>query len=217
MKTKIDDGFDILYEDQFFKIIDKKTGILSEEVEEYYKNCLLVHRLDKPTSGVLVLAKSSEVKNAMKKLFQEKKVRKTYLAIADGFFEDGGKKIEKRFSFLRKSKNSQGKILWKETQGNGLEALTVFEVIKREKNYTALKCFPITGRTHQIRVHLKALGHPILGDYQYSGDFIYPAFVPRLMLHSFRIEFTHPVIGVRLDVKAPVPKEFSGFLKNSRV
>ena len=75
-----------------------------------------------------------------------------------------------------------------------------------------MKCFPITGRTHQLRVHLLGLGHPILGDYQYFRDFKYPKFMTRLMLHSYQIEFNHPFNDKKIRVKTPIPKEFKGFI-----
>ena len=200
-----------LYEDDYFIIIDKPIDFLcsDEEVQKYFPDCILVHRLDRQTSGVLVLAKSAKVKSKMKALFKEKKVFKTYIAIVEGKVDEKRQKIE---SFLSKRKDSEGKVLWKESRKNGLFSISVFESIKKRKNCSVMKCFPITGRTHQLRVHLLGMGHPILGDYQYFRDFKFPKFFSRLMLHSYQIEFNHPFLEKKVRVIANLPREFKSFI-----
>ena len=204
----------VLYEDKFLLIIDKKPGCLcaDSEIEKLFfpKKCILVHRLDRDTSGVLILAKSEKIKDLMKIQFRKKKVKKTYIAIVDGKISKNKGRVE---SHLKKNKSSKGKILWQNVKKNGLFALTYFEAIKKTRFYSVVKCFPITGRTHQIRVHMKQLGHPILGDYQYSRSFKYPKFVSRLMLHSLQIEFKHPIfLEKKIKVKAPLSLEFKKFM-----
>lgn len=201
----------VLYEDDYLIVIHKKIDFLctDEEVQKYFPKCVLVHRLDKQTSGVLILAKSANAKSKMKALFRDKKVYKTYIAVVDGKVEEKRVKVE---SFLIKRKDSEGKILWMETRKTGTFAISVFENLKKRKLYSVMKCFPITGRTHQLRVHLLGLGHPILGDYQYFRDFKYEKFMPRLMLHSYQVEFTHPFLDKKIRVKSELPKEFKNFV-----
>jgi RluA family pseudouridine synthase len=201
----------ILYEDDYFLIIDKRVDFLSSdsEVKKYFPNCILVHRLDRQTSGVLILAKSKSCKRKMEDLFRQKKVYKTYIAVVDGRVLD---KKFKRESFLAKRKDFEGKVLWKETSKNGLYAATFFETLRSRKLYSVLKCYPVTGRTHQLRVHLLKLDHPILGDYQYFRDFKYPKYVSRLMLHSYEIQFKHPFLEKKISVTSHLPKEFRVFM-----
>jgi RluA family pseudouridine synthase len=203
----------ILYEDEYFIVVDKKVGFLSSdaEVQKYFPQAILVHRLDRQTSGVLILAKSKKAKDKMEDLFREKKVYKTYIAVVDGKVDE--KKI-KRESFLVKRKDIEGKILWKETRKDGLYASSIFETFRARKLYSVLRCFPITGRTHQLRVHLLNLGHPILGDYQYCRDFKYPKYISRLMLHSYQIEFKHPFLEKKISVSSHLPKDFQKFYGN---
>ena len=200
-----------LYEDDYFIALDKKAGFLCEdsEVQKYFPDCILVHRLDRQTSGVLLLAKSQAAKSKMKSLFKDKKIFKTYVAVVDGRVSEKRQKIE---SFLVRREDSEGKVLWRENRTKGLHATSVFELIKARKLYSVVKCFPITGRTHQLRVHLLGLGHPILGDYQYFRDFKYPRFINRLMLHSYQIEFTHPFLEKRIRIISFLPKEFKNFI-----
>jgi RluA family pseudouridine synthase len=200
-----------LYEDDYFIAIDKKAGFLCEdtEVKKYFPDCILVHRLDKQTSGVLLLAKSEAAKSKMKALFKDKKIYKTYIAIVDGKFTERHQKIE---NFLVKRTDTEGKVLWRESRTKGVYAISVFELLKARKLYSVVKCFPITGRTHQLRVHLLGLGHPILGDYQYFRDFKYTKFMNRLMLHSYQIEFTHPFLEKKIRVISQLPKEFKNFI-----
>jgi RluA family pseudouridine synthase len=201
----------VLYEDPYFKIIDKNSGFLcsDEEVEKHFPKCILVHRLDRQTSGVLILAKSQEIKDKCKILFKEKKVKKTYIAIVDGKIDVKNKKVE---SFLAKKQDSKGKVIWQE-QDKGLFAVSIFNTIKSYNTYSIVQCFLVTGRTHQLRVHLKSLGHSILGDYQYCIDFKYKNYVPRLMLHNLEIEFDHPILDEKIKVKSPLPEEFKIFTK----
>lgn len=203
----------ILYEDEYLFVINKPVGFLcaDSEVQRYFPGAILVHRLDKQTSGALILAKSTQAKNRMKSLFNDKEVHKTYISVVEGRVLE---KSFKRESFLVRRKDSEGKILWKETTANGgIYSLSLFETLKSRKTYSVLKCFPITGRTHQLRVHLLSSGHPILGDFQYFREFKYLKFVPRLMLHSYQIEFTHPFTNRKINVISYLPKEFKSFIE----
>lgn len=200
----------VLFEDDYLVIIDKEEGFVcsDEELHQFFpSNYLLVHRLDRDTSGVLIIAKSLSIKKKMVELFTQKLVKKTYVAVVDGAVSEKKGKIS---SCLAK-KNSHGKILYEATKNKGQFALTLYETIKKGKNYSVLKCFPVTGRTHQIRVHMLQINHPILGDYQYSQNFKYPFFVKRVMLHSLLVEFDHPVTKNKVIVQADLPSEFEQF------
>lgn len=204
-------SLETLYEDEYLLIVNKPSGFLCTDIELHKffpHNYLLVHRLDQDTSGALIVAKSLEIKNKMVELFSSKIVKKTYIAVVDGALEEKKGKIS---SFLQKT-NFKGKVLYKWGK-QGLSALTLFETMKAKKDYSVLKCYPITGRTHQIRVHMLQLGHPILGDYQYYQNFKYPFFVKRLMLHSLRVEFVHPINKKKVLAEAPLPEAFRKFWK----
>lgn len=206
LEKKYIKSLDILYEDDQFIVVDKPPFLTCTdlEIKKYFKGpVLLVHRLDRETSGVLVVAKSLKIKNLMKKLFFKKLVKKVYIAVVDGEVKRRGGRIE---LFLSKRDGASYKVSKK-----GLYSLTNYEVIRRKKTFSVVRCIPITGRTHQIRVHMKQLGHPILGDYKYSRNFIYKGFVERVLLHSQRIIFKNPITGKIVDVKAPLPAIFRSF------
>jgi RluA family pseudouridine synthase len=207
--------FKVLYEDSYFIIINKPAGVLctDNEIQKFFKNAILVHRLDRETSGALILAKSLKVKEMMKELFSQKLVKKTYIAVVDGEITEKVKEIKSSVSL---NKNSFGKVLW-HSQKEGSFAHTIFERIKKKNGYSVLRCLPITGRTHQIRVHLFEWGHPILGDYKYGRNYTYSQFVPRLLLHSLMVEFEHPVTHALIKVLAPLPGEFKHFVGKNEV
>ncbi len=205
----------VLFEDDYFLMIDKPIDLLSSdpEMQKYFPNTLLVHRLDAKTSGLLILAKNKKVKESFISIFSKQEIKKTYLAIVDGHFDKQKGKIT---SFL-KPRKSAGKILFKSHPKIGQKAVTAFETLHADANYSSVLFYPLTGRTHQIRVHALELGHPVLGDYHYSQDFKYPHFVDRLLLHSWQVEFIHPFTKKRLKVKAPIPESFKKYLKHAHL
>lgn len=200
----------ILYEDDYLVIINKEAGFTCSDIDLHKffpHNYLLVHRLDRDTSGALIIAKSLNLKDKMIKLFSTKDVKKTYIAVVDGEVKEKKGRIS---SFLEK-KNFKGKILYQSSDKKGEYALTLFDTLKARKEFSVLKCYPITGRTHQIRVHMLQIKHPILGDYQYFQNFKYPFFLKRLMLHSLQVEFDHPMLEKKVIVEAPLPSVFKKF------
>ncbi|MFA5250440.1 MAG: RluA family pseudouridine synthase [Parachlamydiales bacterium] len=204
---------EVLFEDDFYLIIDKPVDFLSSDkaVRNIFPKTVLVHRLDLKTSGVLVLAKSELAKTSLMQLFEKQKVKKVYLAVLDGYFNRQKGRIE---SFL-KQKQVQGKILFSSHPSQGEKAITEFETVFSSGNYSVVVFFPLTGRTHQLRVHALELGHPILGDYQYAQRFIYPHLLERLFLHSWKIEFKHPFTRQSMQIEAPIPEPFKKFLKHA--
>ena len=155
----------------------------------------LVHRLDRETSGVMVVAKTQEFQAEMVALFSNREVHKTYHSIACGEVPDDGGTIDVPIGRV-----AGGKI---KASDVGREAVTDYKVLERKNGFTYIELYPRTGRTNQLRVHLSWLGYPVLGDWLYRG-----ATADRLMLHARRIEFKHPLTGKKLKFEAPVPPDF---------
>lgn len=155
----------------------------------------LVHRLDRETSGVMVIAKNEEFQAEMVALFSNREVHKTYHSIACGEVPDIEGTIDVPIGRV-----AGGKIKASEV---GREAITGYKVLERKNGFTYIELYPKTGRTNQLRVHLSWLGYPVLGDWLYKG-----ATADRLMLHARRIEFNHPLTGKALKFEAPVPDDF---------
>lgn len=209
-RPSISVDLEVLYEDEYLAIIHKPAGIVvSGNKRRTIENALprnlkksnrpdaltrpqAIHRLDYPTSGVLLIGKTSNTITALNKLFEERKVTKTYLAISIGKMSLDKETIET----LIKSK----------------KAKTEYQVLKsveskRFGQLNLVKLNPITGRRHQIRIHLSNLGHPILGDSEYGKeDLILKG--KGLFLHSSAIEFIHPISGDQISVEATTPKKF---------
>lgn len=169
----------------------------------------IVHRLDKATSGVIIVAKTQASFEALKKLFQEHRIKKTYLALVRGVPKNGTETIDAPIGIktgsLKRSVHSS-------TMAK--PAVTQYSVRRKisegaTEQYALLTVNPKTGRTHQIRVHLASIGHPIVGDTLYGGKRSLPA--TRLMLHAAAIEFSDGH-GNHFEFEAPLPDEFSAFL-----
>ncbi len=194
----------VLYEDEAILVINKPPGIPSESFTEM----ILVHRLDKDTSGVMVMAKTPEAEKAMVKLFADRKIKKMYEAICDGTPLHPKWRVD---NYLGKKASYQGGALFGKTSKEiGKRAVTEFAVVKKTDTAALISAEPITGRTHQIRIHLKDYGHPILGDWQYGKEFKCKLHPPRQMLHARTLEFPHPITGEDLRIEAP---HFPDFLE----
>ena len=203
-------GESILWERELFLAIDKPPGVSSEDVIRHssFRKCQLVHRLDKDTSGVLLLAKNREsfLKGASE--FRKRQVRKHYLALVEGQVHSTCGKIEVP---LRLSSQSPGKSVWKcarksdplEIRGKAKQALTHWIRLKANCQASLLYCRPATGRTHQVRLHLAHLGHSVLGDRDYGrlGGLVFL----RQMLHARRLQIPH----LNIDIEAPLPADFA--------
>lgn len=231
MESKLD----VIYEDESLLVINKPAGLvvnlsettkegtlqnlileryprLFEESEnsEFVKRSGIVHRLDKETSGVMVVAKDEGTFEDLKKQFQERQVEKEYIALVIGRVEEN--LIEVNAPVARNPKNR----LKVAVVRNGREAVTVIEKMREIKwqNMTAtlVKVYPKTGRMHQIRVHLAALDHPVVGDNLYAGrkrSVSSREYFGRLMLHSRKISFSHPLKKEKVIFEALTPSEFS--------
>ena len=201
----------VLYNDENVVVVDKPSGLLSEAKGEYCPERtladfgLVAHRLDRDTSGVMILAKNEETQKFLKKQFQARTVHKTYYAIVTGRPKLDEAKID--LPMIRDMKRPTTF----RVDANGKEADTYYRVVKTDDKHSLVELKPRTGRTHQLRVHMKYLGHPIVGDRVYEGE---PA--DRLMLHAAELEITLPG-GVRKVFKAKLPAEFEDFWQNDMV
>ena len=204
---------EILYEDEYLLAVNKPAGILSQQGKDPQErnwlqllednNLYIVHRLDMHTSGVLLIAKTEEMYKLLQRQFEERAVEKTYVAVLDGVVgsdASGGKGIIS----LPLMSDFDNRPLQKVDFENGKEAVTMFEILGIKDGKTYIEFHPITGRTHQLRVHSASrdgLNTPIVGDLLYGK----PA--QRLMLHAHRVRFEHPFKG-QLEIVAPLPEGF---------
>lgn len=226
----------ILYEDSSIIVIDKPAGMVVHPaygnpsgtlVNALLYHCQdlagingvlrpgIVHRLDKDTSGVMVVAKEDEAYHQLAKQFKDRTVEKIYLAIAYGRFGQDEGSID---SAIGRHPSQRKKMSTKTKKGR--PAITLWRVIERLDGFTLLEILPRTGRTHQIRVHLSSMGHPLLGDPLYGrkgrpGAIHDPVLkeclkkMNRQALHAQRLEFNHPRTGERMCFVSPIPQDMS--------
>jgi RluA family pseudouridine synthase len=202
----------VLYTDAAVLVYNKPAAIASDSstflatVRAAYPNATLTHRLDRDTTGALIFALTPSAHEKLLELFRFRKVQKTYYALIDGILTNTRGCIE---NHLGKLHSYQGQSLWGAVSASkGCLAITRWEVKIRGKSGTLVACYPATGRTHQIRVHLNDLGHPILGDYQYGKQFTCKYRASRVLLHAFEVAFEHPTTHCELRVSAPLPPDF---------
>lgn len=206
----------VLYESDELLAVDKPEGVVS--ISEAGKGGLPellrregicagklypVHRLDRGASGVIVYAKTPEMHRHLNGEFDRRAVRKTYLALVHGVAVNRG--------VINKPLREFGSGRMGVDEARGKPSSTEFKVERRLRGYTLVRVRPLTGRRHQIRVHLYSLGHPIVGDRRY-GDRTLQQGYPRLMLHALEVEFTLPP-GEHLKIAAPVPASFTAVLE----
>lgn len=195
---------DIVYDDEFFLIINKPAGLVSEEKElkKFFSfPIFLVHRLDKDTTGLLIIAKTADVKKNFDHLFKEKQITKKYLAICDGLLTHDEGAIEVPLQLQKKGHNPA---VAKAGLGGSIMSKTLYKKIQTGKTASFIEFTLITGKTHQIRAHASYFGHPILGDPIYLKKPLC-TFIPQsLCLHAYFISFIHPVTNKKIAVyKAP--------------
>ncbi len=202
----------LLYEDEALCILAKPPFVVCDpkSIGAICPGMHLVHRLDKETSGVLILAKTLAVQKKMLALFKERLIAKLYIAIVDGVLEADEGTID---NFLHKKLSLQGQAIYAENhKKQGQRAITYWKCLKRGKSASVARCEPYTGRTHQLRVHLSGIGHPILGDIQYGKKFLCPVVPNRNCLHAYCVSFNHPTTGQPLKVIAPIPHDLKQVL-----
>ncbi len=160
----------------------------------------IVHRLDKDTSGLLLVAKNDAAQLALSEQLSARQMEKHYRALVEGNLREESGRIE---AAIARSKKDRKKMAVDE---HGRDAITEWTVLARGRGVTLLDVHILTGRTHQIRVHTKHIGHPVCGDPIYGAA--HGAKVPRLMLHAYSLSFTHPRTGERMTFTAALPEEF---------
>jgi len=193
----------ILYEDKDIVAVDKPAGVLTTEL---HLGVGYVHRLDRDTSGVLVFAKNQNAYDFLHKAFHDRKVKKTYLAFVYGVPNEKKGVID--FDIGRSRKDFRLRSAQPKAKGRLRDALTRYEVIGEANGCALLKINPETGRTHQIRVHLKAVHHPIVGDSLYAPHRPAALGISRLGLHAYSIDLSLPS-GSRVLITAPIPDDLA--------
>jgi 23S rRNA pseudouridine1911/1915/1917 synthase len=170
----------------------------------------IVHRLDKDTSGVMIVARNQKTFLALKKKFKKREVEKKYLAVVHGNLKERIDKIEApiaRAASFKRQKVAKGRI-----KGTAKEAVTEYKVLKRFEKFDFVEVTPRTGRMHQIRVHFSYSGHPLVGDRKYARkDLKNPGMVKRHILHAKQIKFE--LFGRKYFLEAPLARDFFQFLK----
>ena len=166
----------------------------------------IVHRLDKGTTGVILVAKDAKTQEMLSSLFKERKVQKTYRAVVEGVVKKENGIIEGNIGRHHTDRKKMALL-----KAGGREAVTGFKVIQRLNGFTYIEAYPKTGRTHQIRVHLSHTGHPVVGDEIYGKKA--KKIADRPLLHAYRIEFRHPVKDRALLIEAPVPEDMEEFIR----
>ncbi len=195
-----------LWEDEDILAVDKPSGIACEPCT--FAPHILVHRLDKETSGVLLLAKNEAAFEALSQQFRNRSIHKEYLAVVEGHMPQEKGVIEVP---LGKKSYIQGQTLYGPSRW-GKSATTHWKCLQSTGGISLLSCKPVTGRTHQLRVHLQSIGHPIIGDALYGKQTFAKYEPPRLLLHARRLRFYSRTISEELEIIAPVAEELSLFL-----
>src|SRR3989344_5769117 len=198
-------SLNIIYEDENLVALNKPAGVNFDWALEGRKDLKVVHRLDKDTSGVILFAKNEKTQEYLRELFFNHKIKKTYLAVVVGNVKNNTGVID--LAIGRSKKPPLKRVAVGEQRGKIREAVTEYKVLKRFNGFTLLEAYPKTGRTHQIRSHFAAIGHPLACDKLYGGKkFICPGGISRQFLHAFGIEFTLPK-GSRLRFEADLPED----------
>ncbi len=164
----------------------------------------LVHRLDKGTSGVLLMARTLPMKKALEALFKKRESRKTYIALIKGDLRKDQGTIDNRLS---KKGTFHGQTLYGSAP-KGQIAITHWKILEKRKGKSLIELHPETGRTHQLRIHMAGMGHPILGDLQYGRNVSFPEDINRLCLHAYRLSFIHPKTKKKVQVTSSLPTLF---------
>jgi 23S rRNA pseudouridine1911/1915/1917 synthase len=219
---------DVIYEDKSLAVINKPVGLVVHPAPGNYKHTLvnallfrfkqlsdvspdrpgIVHRLDKETSGVLVIAKTNDAHLKLAEQFAEHSIKRRYIAIVKGRIEFDENVIEAPIA-RHPIKREHMSVDFSE---GSRYAKTRYRTLKRTNEFSLLELEPFTGRTHQLRVHLAFIGHPIIGDKKYGrhNDFV------RLALHAKSLGFTHPETGKFVEFESPLPEEFLEFTAKHR-
>ena len=200
----------VVYEDNWLLILNKPPGlltiptpkkelrtltsILNEDLKKKGLSYRLYpcHRLDRETSGLIIYAKGKSIQKKMRKAFGQKKIKKIYLAFARGLFS-----------------NSQGEI---KNPIEGKSSITKYRVMEKRTGFSIVEIIPLTGRTNQIRIHFKQMGHPLLGETKFAFRRDFKLKAKRLCLHAKKLEFVHPITKKVISLTIPLPADMKDFL-----
>jgi 23S rRNA pseudouridine1911/1915/1917 synthase len=234
----------IVFEDDYFTVVNKPPGLVTHPAKGNWTGTLvnalqfhfdtlstiggdnrpgIVHRLDRDTSGLLIVAKDDKAHKLLAKQFEDRTIRKEYLALVYGMPSRDSDFIEKP---LGMHPTNREKVAIRLIEDGGKEAVTFYEVLERFHGYALVRCKPKTGRTHQIRVHLAHIGHPILADKAYSGrgaftlgDLLGPdhpeastVLLDRQALHAHSLDLEHPISREAIQFNAPLPADMAAAL-----
>ncbi len=226
----VDLNLDIVYEDEDLAVINKPQGLVVHPASSYKDTTLvhgllyqmeqlsdingvirpgIVHRIDKDTSGLLVVAKNDKSHQVLSNMLKGHQIRRTYIAIVYGSFNESKAKIDAPIGRNPKNRLKMAVV------ADGRPAVTHFEVLKQFDKYAIIKCELETGRTHQIRVHLAYINHPILGDPIYGPKKVYGH--TGQFLHAYQLEFDHPIKKEHMTFKVDMPNEFYEFFKKFKI
>ena len=229
--TPEDIPLNVIYEDSDIIVINKPAGLVTHPAPGNYTGTLvnallhhckdlqgiggelrpgIVHRLDKDTSGLLVIAKNEQAMGSLVHQFKEREVKKIYVALVWGHPHPEAETIK---TLIGRSPHDRKKMTARPKSGR--DAITHYTTITQFENTSFLRIHIETGRTHQIRVHMTHIGHPIVGDQQYgrARKQALPLTITHQMLHAEQITFTHPTTGEPLEFKAPLPDDFRALLQ----
>ena len=220
---------DIVYEDKDLLVVNKAAGMVVHPAPGHYNDTLvnaliarypdirredsdqrpgIIHRLDKDTSGLIIIARNAAIHSALAEQMKRYEIVKRYLALVEGIVA-----LDKGSIDAPIGRNPRHRQQMAITAVGSRAARTHFRVLERFARHTLLLLELETGRTHQIRVHLKAIGHPIVGDPVYgSGSKIRGLALKRQFLHAYQLKFTHPTTGTSVDLEAPLPQDLQAIL-----
>ena len=222
---------DILYEDQDVIVINKARGMVVHPAAGNYNGTLvnallyhctnlsgingvirpgIVHRLDKDTSGIIIVAKNDMAHVSLSKQIQTKSAQRSYLVVVRGNVKQDSGRIETLLGRDTKDRKKMAVVMQ-----NGRQAVTDYEVLERFGRFTLMECRLLTGRTHQIRVHLEHLGYPVVGDPKYSPQKT-PFAIDGQALHSHKLTFQHPRTGEEMTFTAPLPEDMHKIITRLR-
>ena len=211
-------SYNIIYEDNYIIVIDKPSGLLVIPTPKRETNTLTdllnrdlddrkvevnaypCHRLDRETSGLIVYAKGKKMQQAVMEQFKERKVKKFYIAFAQG-------RVKKEAGIIDRAIYNRNKL-------RSENAVTKYKVLERRNGFSILEVEPMTGRTNQIRIHMKEIGHPLLGERIYAFRKDFKIKFKRVALHASHIEFTHPAYGRKLEFSSEVPQDMRAVIDN---
>ena len=219
---------DILYEDDDVLVVNKQKGMVVHPAPGHYEHTLvnavmyhcgnslsgingvmrpgIVHRIDKDTSGSLIICKNDTAHESIAAQLEKHSIKREYLAIVTGVIENDKGTIDKP---IKRSSSDRKKMA---VLPDGKRAVTNYEVLERFDRFTLIKCELETGRTHQIRVHMASIGHPVAGDLIYGNGTKTPVDTQGQALHAHVLGFIHPSTGEYIETVAPIPEYFNNFI-----